>query len=73
MKPPNANIPNEIFSLVISEFNKKSRTNSGPQMMRFRAITINPIIMNRTPIAVNQFLPRRRNSILMLISCIDGV
>ena len=40
-------------------------------MIRFLVITINAMTMNKTPIAVNQFLPRRRTS--WLIICMMNV
>ncbi len=68
---PNTSIPRDIFSFVTSALRKKSSTNSGHHMRRFLVITINAMRINKTPIAVNQFLPRRRIS--GLIICMTNV
>lgn len=46
----------ETFSLVISEFIKKSKTNSGPQIIICLTRTTNATIKNKISIDVNQFL-----------------
>ncbi|HYL66094.1 MAG TPA: hypothetical protein VEU72_02965 [Nitrosopumilaceae archaeon] len=57
-KHPIPIMPTDIFSLVISGDVKKSATNSGPQISKFLIRMIPAITINKTPIAVNQFLLR---------------